>query len=176
MLATLFFTIMACKTGALDPAIKPISTDVSGHPLKELELNLPQYGVAPSVYPLKKSSIAGSPYGWRIHPIKNTQSLHRGQDIPCKKGTAIKAVAGGTVVISRKSDTAGKYIEIEHPSQSHTVTTRYLHLRVRHVKEGDTVAMGQIIGSCGSTGNSTGPHLHFEIKVDGTAVPPFYLK
>lgn len=173
MLAFLLVLQLGCKNQKIEHPHK-ISTDVRGYELSELTLNLKEYGVSPTVYPINRHHKAGSPYGKRLHPIKKTPSFHRGQDIPCKRGKSIKAVSGGTVIVSKRSKSAGKYIEIEHPSRTHTVTTRYLHLRVRHVKEGDTVAMGQLIGSCGSTGMSTGPHLHFEIKVDGKAVPPFY--
>lgn len=169
----LLFTHLGCIHKTTTPTFKQ-STNVRGYELKELTLNLTQYAVSPVVYPINRHHKAGSPYGKRMHPIKKTYTLHQGQDIPCKRGKSIRAVSGGTVIVSKRSQSAGKYIEIEHPSKTHTVTTRYLHLRVRHVKEGDTVAMGQPIGSCGSTGMSTGPHLHFEIKVDGKAVPPFY--
>ena len=167
------FTLLACLPKKSTVTYEQ-STDVRGYELQDLTINLEAYGVKPVVYPMNRHHKAGSPYGWRQHPIKKKRSLHKGQDIPCKRGTPIRAVAGGTVIVSKRSQSAGKYIEIEHPSKTHTVTTRYMHMRVRHIREGDTVAMGQRIGSCGSTGMSTGPHLHFEVTVDGKAVPPFY--
>ena len=146
---------------------------IRGRELADLEVNLSQYGIRRWAYPIAPRHDAGSPYGYRIHPISGKRKLHQGQDIPCRPGTPIRAAAAGRVIISKKSASAGKYIEIEHMSKTHTVTTRYLHLRIRHLRVDEEVIAGQIIGSCGNTGNSTGPHLHFEVKVDGKTVPPF---
>ena len=175
-----FLTNISClQQYRINKAIKndvPLHTakqQIRGKSLFELEVNLSQYGIKRWAYPIKPKLPAGSPFGYRIHPISGKHKLHQGQDIPCRPGTLIKAAAAGRVIVSKKSPTAGKYIEIEHNSKKHRVTTRYMHLRVRHLRVGEEVIAGQIIGSCGNTGNSTGPHLHFEVKVDGKAVPPF---
>jgi murein DD-endopeptidase MepM/ murein hydrolase activator NlpD len=146
---------------------------IRGRELSELDVNLSQYGIWRWAYPIAPRHNAGSPYGYRVSPISGKKSLHKGQDIPCRKGTPIRAAAAGRIIKSKKSSTAGKFIEIEHNSKTHRVTTRYLHLRVRHLRADDEVIAGQIIGSCGTTGNSTGPHLHFEVRVDGKNIPPF---
>jgi murein DD-endopeptidase len=111
----------------------------------------------------------------RKHPVTGQHKLHAGQDFPCKKGTRIRSVAAGEVTMSEHSSTAGNIIEIEHFG-SKTIHTRYLHLNKRHLGVGKTVARGQVIGTCGNTGRSTGPHLHFEVRVDNRPVPPLKLK
>jgi murein DD-endopeptidase MepM/ murein hydrolase activator NlpD len=176
----IILTFFSCfQNHRINKAIKndiPLHTakkQIRGRSLFELEVNLSQYGIRRWAYPIKPKLSAGSPYGYRIHPISGKRKLHQGQDIPCRPGTLIRAAAAGRVIVSKKSSTAGKYIEIEHNSKSHRVTTRYMHMRVRHLRVGEEVIPGQIIGSCGNTGNSTGPHLHFEVKIDGQAVPPF---
>ncbi len=147
----------------------------SSSSLSNWEIATDQFGVR-SGYPLHHRHPVGSGYGKRIHPVTGKSSFHHGQDFPCKKGTWIRAVASGEVVISEKSNTAGNYIELIHPQGKGTVHTRYMHLNRRHVRVGETVARGQLIGTCGSTGRSTGPHLHFEIRHDGDSVPPLILK
>jgi len=101
--------------------------------------------------------------------------MHNGHDIPCRKGTPIRAVAAGEVTRSEHSAAGGNMIEVEHYGKN-TVHTRYLHLHRRHVRVGQTVSKGQRIGSCGSTGRSTGPHLHFEVRLNQKPIPPLVLK
>ena len=175
-----FWLFLACAHKNIAPRnASPVPTgnyNTKDMELSDLTLNLQTYGVKRYTYPISPDHTAGSPYGYRIHPIYHTKKMHKGQDIPCAVGTPIRAVAKGTVITSRRSDTAGKYIEILHKSDDHEVITRYLHLKRRHFRVGKEVIAGQIIGTCGNTGASTGPHLHFEIKVDGTQVPPFLPK
>lgn len=104
------------------------------------------------------------------------KAMHQGHDIPCRKGAWIRAAAAGEITISERSSTAGNYIEIKHRDHPQTVHTRYLHLKRRHVRVGSSVAKGEVIGTCGSTGRSTGPHLHFEVRIDGTPIPPLVLR
>lgn len=146
---------------------------IRGKTLHELELNVEPYGMRWWTYPISSELSAGSPYGYRKDPHSGKRRNHKGQDIPCKKGTHIFAVASGKVIRSKNSRSAGKYIEIEHDIGKHKIVSRYLHLSVRSVMKGAYVYRGELIGSCGNTGKSTGPHLHFEIKIDGKAVPPF---
>ena len=146
---------------------------IRGKALHELELNVEPYGMHWWTYPISSKLSAGSPFGYRKDPHSGKRRSHKGQDIPCDKGTHIVAVASGTVVRSGYSPTAGRYIEIEHGTAKHKIVSRYLHLAVRSVLKGAYVYRGELIGSCGNTGKSTGPHLHFEIKIDDKAVPPF---
>lgn len=112
----------------------------------------------------------GSGYGWRYHPVEQTNLFHFGIDIPTPEGEYVRAAQGGAVSTSRMAGDAGNLIEIEHPGG---YQTRYMHLQNRLVQPGETVRAGDIIGSVGSTGRVTGPHLHFEIrKPGGAAVDP----
>ncbi|PZO58014.1 MAG: hypothetical protein DCF15_06015 [Phormidesmis priestleyi] len=113
-----------------------------------------------------------SPYGWRIHPIYGTSKLHTGQDIGAPQGTPIIASDGGVVVSAAYTGGYGNFIIIEHKPG---VRTRYAHLSKYNVKAGDQVSQGDVIGFCGSTGGSTGPHLHFEIQMNGSLVDPYPL-
>lgn len=119
-----------------------------------------------------------SPFGQRIHPIRKTVSTHYGIDIgvsrrtpiiATKDGVVIKAVTGCTEGNYSCGNTYGNHIKIKHDEE---ISSQYAHLDELVVKEGDTVKQGQIIAYSGSTGSSTGPHLHFEIWLNGTRVNP----
>lgn len=111
-----------------------------------------------------------SRFGYRIHPIFGTTKYHAGVDINSSSGSAITAAAGGTVQISEYSSSYGNYCVIYH---SNGTTTLYAHMNsLPVVKVGETVTVGQTIGYVGSTGWATGPHLHFEIRVNGSCVDP----
>lgn len=110
-----------------------------------------------------------SNYGYRIHPISGVRKLHSGVDIGAPAGTSIVAAASGTVVKSYMSSSYGNYTVISHGGG---IMTAYAHQSKRYVSVGDTVSAGQTIGAVGSTGNSTGNHLHFEVYVNGSTVNP----
>lgn len=120
------------------------------------------------VWPAPSGS-AGSGYGWRTHPIYGTRKFHKGTDIPAPGGSAVLAAKAGTVVQSYYSSSYGNYIVVNHGGG---VMTAYAHLSSRLVSAGATVSAGQQIGKVGSTGNSTGNHLHFEVYVNGSTVNP----
>lgn len=113
-------------------------------------------------------------YGLRIDPFtKKNVANHKGIDIAVPSGTAVKASLDGKVHISRFDPTYGNYIVVIH---SEGIKTLYAHLSERKVEEGDTVHQGDVIALSGNTGNSTGPHLHFEILMGGTTrVDPMLL-
>ena len=146
---------------------------VRGRSLGDLEVTVELYGVRSWTHPIDEEHRAGSPYGPRTGPISGRPGFHQGQDIPCERGEPVYAVADGEVITSRRSKSAGKYIEIRHDSEDHTVVTQYMHLSRRKVRAGRKVRKGKKIGRCGSTGNSTGAHLHFAVVVDGSHRPPF---
>ena len=115
-----------------------------------------------------------SPFGYRIHPIFGYGHGHTGIDLSADTGTEIYAAYDGEVVISTYNSAAGNYIAINHGKDSggNVLITMSLHCSKLYVSEGDTVKAGQLIGLVGSTGNSTGPHLHFTVKYNGEYVDP----
>lgn len=112
----------------------------------------------------------GSAYGWRIHPIWGDRRFHAGEDIGAPMGTSILAADSGiATVIPDNGNGYGNYIIINHGGGR---TTLYAHMSGFAVSNGATVTQGQTIGYVGSTGNSTGPHLHFETRVNGATTDP----
>ncbi|GAA1486459.1 M23 family metallopeptidase [Brachybacterium fresconis] len=111
-----------------------------------------------------------SEYGPRVHPISGESSFHTGTDFAAPDGTPILAAADGTVTVAEFSGGYGGLIVIEHTLDGQAVATAYGHMWETgiHVQPGDTVTAGQHIGDIGSSGNSTGPHLHFEVRTGGT--------
>lgn len=112
---------------------------------------------------------AGSPFGFRIDPITGQSALHTGLDFPADTGTPILAAAGGVVIAQEYHAAYGNLVEIDH---GNNLVTRYAHASKVHVKKGDIVKRGQRIADVGSTGRSTGPHLHFEVWVSGVPQDP----
>ena len=114
-----------------------------------------------------------SPFGFRRHPLHGDVRFHFGTDIAVDTGTPISAFAAGEVREAGKSESFGLYIVIDHGDG---VITRYAHLSAIYVQAGERVVLGQTIGRTGSTGNSTGPHLHFELQIGGLYKnPAFYV-
>ena len=112
---------------------------------------------------------AGSAFGWRVDPITGQSALHTGLDFQGDTGTAILAAAGGMVVTQEYHPAYGNMIEVDHGNQ---LITRYAHASRALVKHGDLVRRGQKIAEIGTTGRSTGPHLHFEVLVQGVFQDP----
>lgn len=116
-----------------------------------------------------------SPFGYRIHPVYNVWKGHKGIDIPANKGENIYAALSGKVVTSVYSPSYGYYVMIDHGIFGNTgkrLYTLYAHSSKLLVEKGDMVKQGDIIAKVGSTGVSTGPHLHFEIRTDSTPTDP----
>ena len=114
-----------------------------------------------------------SRYGYRTHPIYGDRRLHAGIDIGSGSGAPVVAAAAGTVILSYFSESYGNLIVIDHGVLGgRQVTSAYAHQSQRVAQEGDAVSAGELIGRVGSTGNSTGPHLHFEVREDGEPVDP----
>lgn len=112
---------------------------------------------------------AGSAFGWRVDPITGQSALHTGLDFQADTGTPILAAAGGVVVAQESHPAYGNMLEVDHGNQ---LVTRYAHASRTFVKQGDIVRRGQKIAEVGSTGRSTGPHLHFEVLVQGVFQDP----
>ena len=121
------------------------------------------------IWPCPSSSRITSYFGDRESPTEGASSNHKGVDIGAGTGADILAAAGGEVVISTYSYSAGNYIMIDHGGG---VSTVYMHCSQLLVQAGDQVSQGQVIAKVGSTGYSTGPHLHFGIRSDGSYVNP----
>ena len=110
-----------------------------------------------------------SPFGWRIHPIYKDWRFHKGVDLAGPKGTDIVATRSGKVIATSYDSSSGYYVTLDHGDG---FTSKYLHLTHYTVKVGQSVTAGQKIGEMGSTGASTGSHLHFSILYKGTYVNP----
>lgn len=110
-----------------------------------------------------------SGYGVRRDPLLGTPALHAGMDFRAESGSAIRASGGGTVVAAGWNGGYGQMVEIDH---GQGLRTRYAHLSAIAVNRGDIVPAGDIIGKVGSTGRSTGPHLHYEVRRNGQALNP----
>ena len=121
------------------------------------------------IWPCPASSRITSKFGARSSPTEGASSNHKGIDIGAATGSDILAAAAGEVVVSTYSYSAGNYVMINHGGGVYTV---YMHASKRLCSVGDTVKQGQVIAKVGSTGYSTGPHLHFGIRLNGTYVNP----
>jgi murein DD-endopeptidase MepM/ murein hydrolase activator NlpD len=127
----------------------------------------------PSGWPVANGWIS-SAYGSRTNPVTGKRQFHRGIDVPGRKGADIVAVADGVVSQSGYSGNYGWTVELNHGDG---VATQYSHNMENLVEIGDTVRKGQVIAILGSTGRSTGPHVHFEVKQSGKTVNPYqYIK
>jgi murein DD-endopeptidase MepM/ murein hydrolase activator NlpD len=110
-----------------------------------------------------------SGFGVRSDPFLGRPAMHTGLDFRAAMGDPVRATANGKVTSAGWAGGYGRMIEIDH---GNGLATRYGHLSEIGVKVGDTIKIGQVIGAVGSTGRSTGPHLHYETRIDGEAVDP----
>lgn len=120
------------------------------------------------IKPLAYSHVS-SGYGMRLHPIDKVDGMHWGVDLPALWGTPVYSTRSGTVIEASTSNSSGNYVSIKHDD---TYQSDYYHLEECLVAKGEKVTAGQLIGRCGSTGKSTGPHLHFQIRKNGDKVDP----
>lgn len=127
-----------------------------------VEAGLPTY--TPVNYPYLSSS-----FGWRRNPVTGRHAMHEGLDFAAPKGALIRAASGGVVTQARYVSGYGKLVELDH---GNGLVTRYAHASSIKVKQGDLVEKGQEIARVGSTGRSTGSHLHFEVRMAGHALDP----
>lgn len=110
-----------------------------------------------------------SGFGWRDDPIRHRRAFHSGTDFRGKPGTAVLAAGDGVVTFAGRRGGYGNMIDIDHGGG---VITRYAHLRKIETKRDALITAGTLIGQLGSTGRATGPHLHFEVRLDGAPVSP----
>lgn len=123
--------------------------------------------MVPSIAPV--NGPVGSGFGFRADPFTRRPALHTGLDFPADPGTAILAAAGGVVLSAGPHPQYGQLVELDH---GNGLVTRYAHTSKMLVKQGDLVKRGQVIAEVGNTGRSTGPHLHFEVLVEGVQQNP----
>lgn len=148
------------------------SVDVKADQLSVLEALLvegsAQRKFLPTLPPIENINYTSN-FGYRIDPFTGHQTFHEGVDFAAESGTAINAAASGKVIYADTHAAYGKSVEIDH---GNGLVTRYAHGSELLVKEGDLVVRGQRISRVGSTGRSTGPHLHFEVRLNGVAQNP----
>lgn len=145
-------------------AVTAISQNELSQFLKEQKSLL---GCTPSIAPTNGWYSSG--FGYRISPFTNQREFHKGLDIATRIGTPVAAPADGLVVFAGREGNYGRMIAINH---GYNMKTRYGHLHNFRVKTGDRVKRGQIIGEVGKSGRSTGPHLHYEVLLNGVPVNP----
>ncbi|MCH5342159.1 MAG: peptidoglycan DD-metalloendopeptidase family protein [Acetatifactor sp.] len=132
------------------------------------------YDNGPFKFPLASYTRISDEYGMRMHPILGVEQFHNGIDFAAPKGTAIYAAYDGKVVAAEYNASMGNYVMIDHGSGLFTI---YMHASALYVKKNDIVIRGETIAAVGSTGNSTGNHLHFSVRLNGAYVSPWnYLK
>jgi len=122
----------------------------------------------PTGKPTEKGWVS-SYFGMRKDPFSGKRKMHKGIDVAGKTGTSVVATADGVVIRAEKQNGYGKLLEIDH---GHGITTRYGHNKTLMVKIGDIVKQGQVIAKMGSTGRSTGPHVHYEVLRNGKQLNP----
>ncbi len=140
--------------------------------LSDIEAKLLQQSVLKNALPNSSpvdAAFNSSSFGWRLDPFNGSKAFHEGLDFTAATGTAIYAAAGGIVSTAEQTPDYGKIVKIDHGSG---LETRYAHASKLLVSVGQRVAKGQIIAEVGSTGRSTGPHLHYEIRLNGNPLDP----
>lgn len=159
--------------GDLDEALKrlderaALNADIFTYVESRLLQGRLQSLLVPSIAPV--DGYVGSRFGFRHDPFNGRRALHTGQDYPAPVGTPIAAAAGGVVVSTDTHPEYGKLLVVDH---GEGLVTRYAHASRILVGAGDIVRRGQVVAEVGSTGRSTGPHLHFEVLVDGVPHNP----
>jgi murein DD-endopeptidase MepM/ murein hydrolase activator NlpD len=153
----------AAALSALETKMAKLERD-----LRMYESFLRSHGIIPSIWPVLGKLESG--LGGRRNPFGGRGfEYHEGQDIDAQYGDAVQVAAGGKVTIAGWQRGYGKVVYVDH---GNGVSTRYGHLSQINVTVGETVARGQIIGLVGSTGRSTGPHLHYEVRINNQPVDP----
>lgn len=130
----------------------------------------PHYGGGSFVWPAPSYTRISDDYGYRTHPILGIQQFHSGVDMAAPSGSSILAAADGTVVAATYNATMGNYVMIDHGNGLYTI---YMHASALYVSSGQSVSAGSTIAAVGSTGRSTGAHLHFSVRQNGSYVSPW---
>ena len=142
--------------------------DIQGKEAAEGTSFAPYFVSVAPVLPVKNARIT-SKFGYRTNPVSGNYGFHTGIDLAAEEGTPVAASFYGRVIETGNSDVWGKYVLMEH---SENFRTYYCHLSEIYADEGAVIRQGETIGLVGSTGWSTGPHLHFEVRINGVRVNP----
>lgn len=140
-----------------------------GAPVAPSAGNIQNSAAGSGVWPAPASRTITSTYGGRAYPIDGSYNFHLGLDIGAGYGTPVVAYQGGTVIIATYHWSYGNYVVVDH---GNGFSTLYAHMSALNVSAGTKVSAGQQVGAIGSTGSSTGPHLHFEARINGSTVDP----
>lgn len=159
---------------ALQAAIAKLVSAVGNRDeyMSSVEADVLQHSVLKDMLPNSKpisAAYKSSSYGWRVDPFRGNRAFHEGLDFTARSGTPIRAAADGIVTVAGKLSAYGNLVKLNHGAG---LETRYAHASKLLVKTGDRVVKGQVIALVGSTGRSTGPHLHYEIRLNGHALDP----
>lgn len=155
-----------------DAEIAALEAAIAEEKRKEYEKNggSLKYDGGKFKFPLASYTRISDDYGWRIHPTLGVKQFHNGVDFAAPKGTAIYAAYDGKVVAATYSSTMGNYVMIDHGSEVYTI---YMHASALYVEKGDIVIRGETIAGVGTTGRSTGNHLHFSVRKSGEYQSPW---
>ncbi|PCI60370.1 MAG: peptidase M23 [Methylophilaceae bacterium] len=140
--------------------------------MSSVEADVLQHSVLKDMLPNSKpisAAYKSSSYGWRVDPFRGNRAFHEGLDFTARSGTPIRAAADGIVTAAGRLSAYGNLVKLSHGAG---LETRYAHASKLLVKTGDRVVKGQVIALVGSTGRSTGPHLHYEIRLNGHPLDP----
>lgn len=157
------FAVGVVATSRTAQADRPPATETGDEPDADEPTDLR----ALSTFPVPGAESSG--YGWRDDPKTKRRRFHSGADIRADRGTPVYASGAGVVVFAARKGGYGRCIIIDHGGG---LTTRYAHLASFQISEGDVVDAGQLIGEVGSSGRTTGPHLHFEVRLLNRPVDP----
>jgi murein DD-endopeptidase MepM/ murein hydrolase activator NlpD len=158
----------------LQEAIRELTkaVDIRDDSLSSIEASILQQSVLKDMLPNRSpinAAYNSSSYGWRIDPFNGNKAFHEGLDFTANTGTPIRAAADGIVSEANHTPDYGNLVKIQHGSG---LETRYAHASKLLVKAGDRVVKGQVVAEVGTTGRSTGPHLHYEIRLNGESLDP----
>lgn len=159
---------------ALEKAVKEEQARLAAMNAEEAAKNKVTYDGGMFTFPCPGYTRVSSEYGNRMHPTLGVQKFHNGVDLAAPSGTPILAAYDGKVAAAAYNSSMGNYVMIDHGDGLFTI---YMHASKLYVSSGQTVTAGQQIAAVGSTGRSTGPHLHFSVRLNGSYVSPWnYLK
>lgn len=155
--------ISALEASVAAAKAKRAQMDVSGN-------STDSYSGGAFCWPAPSYTRISDDYGWRMHPTLGVQQFHNGVDMAAPSGSPILAAADGEVIAATYNNTMGNYVMIDHGGGLFTI---YMHASSLYVSSGQTVTKGEQIAAVGSTGRSTGPHLHFGVRLSGSYVSPW---